>query len=94
MFISKELFEVAEATVRRGGRVVSASVSGSGGQGSDPGGVTWLTCNYLGQVIHSHLLRPTKPFTPPNGATNTAYVSLTYKLPTVYNGKDRYIIEC
>ena len=27
---------------RCGGRVVSASVSGSGGPGSDPGGVTWL----------------------------------------------------
>ena len=50
---------------RRGGRVVSASVSGSGGPGSDPGGVTWLTCNNLGQVIHSQLLRPTKPFTLP-----------------------------
>ena len=49
--------------MRRGGRVVRASVSGSGGPGSDPGGVTWLTCNNLGQVIHSHLLRPTKPFT-------------------------------
>ena len=51
--------------VRRGSRVVSASVSGSGGLGSDPGGVTRLTCNNLGQVIHSQLLRPTKPFTLP-----------------------------
>ena len=46
-------------------RVVSASVSESGDPGSDPGGVTWLTCIYLGQVIHSQLLRPTKPFTLP-----------------------------
>ena len=44
--------------------MVSTSVSESGGPGSNPGGVTWLTCNNLGQVIHSHLLRPTKPFTP------------------------------
>ena len=52
-----------DTEVRRGGQVVSASVSGSGGPGSNPGGVTWLTCNNLGQVIHLHLLRPTKPFT-------------------------------
>ena len=51
--------------MRRGDRMVSASVSGSGDPGSDPRGVTWLTCNNLGQVIHSHLLRPTKPFTLP-----------------------------
>ena len=45
-----------------GGRVVSASVSGSGGPGLDPGGVT------LGKLfthICSHFLRPTKPFTLP-----------------------------
>ena len=53
------------AISRRGGRAVSASVSGSGGPGSDPGGVTWLTCDNFGQVIHSHLLRPTKLFTLP-----------------------------
>ena len=45
--------------------MISASVSGSGGPGSDPGGVTWLTCNNLGRVNHSHLLGPTKPFTRP-----------------------------
>jgi hypothetical protein len=52
-------------TSRRGGRVVSASVSGSGGPGSNPGGVTWSTCNNLGQVVHSHLLWPIKLFNLP-----------------------------
>ena len=41
--------------------MVSASASGSGGAGSNPGGVTWLSCIILEQVIHSQLLRPTKP---------------------------------
>ena len=33
------IFNILRLTMRRGGRVVSASVSGSGGPGSNPGGV-------------------------------------------------------